>query len=361
MSINASKVYYWLSLANFSPTAVNKILDVYAPMELWDNFDTILRSTALGEREKFKTLKQFRSEEYISESLNKLYMQNIGVVTRAVDKMPECLMQKEVSPPIVLYYKGDISLMKTRCFSIVGTRRNTSYGEDVAKRFSKGLCKYFTIVSGLAMGIDGIAQKAVLSENGKTIGVLGSGFNCFTPACNRRLFDEVCERGLVVSEYAPDVSATKYTFPARNRIISGLSEGVLVVEADDGSGALITADCANSQNRDVFAIPGNLDRTRAAGTNALIANGEAKLVMDYKDILRDLKVDFNEKIVKNDVAVLDNSELMVYNLLQNGPMHSDEMCMKLGMKAYELTPLLTVMEIKQIINKISASAYCLVG
>ena len=89
MSINASKVYYWLSLANFSPTAVNKILDVYAPMELWDNFDTILRSTALGEREKFKTLKQFRSEEYISESLNKLYMQNIGVVTRAVDKMPD--------------------------------------------------------------------------------------------------------------------------------------------------------------------------------------------------------------------------------------------------------------------------------
>ncbi len=359
--MNASKVYYWLSLAGFAPNTLNKILEKYSPMELWENYDIILSSTSLGERDNFKALKQFKSEEYINSSLHKLAEAGIGVVTRAVDKMSERLLQKEVAPPVVLYYRGDVSLLQTRSFAIVGTRQSTTYGEETAKKFAEGLSRYFTIVSGLAMGIDGVAQKAALAANGKTVGVLGSGLNCFTPACNRRLFEEVCEKGLVISEYPPDAFATKYTFPARNRIISGLCEGVLVVEANAKSGALITAELANEQNREVYAVPGNVDRSRAAGTNSLIAKGEAKLVTDYTDILNDLNIVFDKNIDKIDSVALDNSELKVYNLLQNGPMHADELCLKLGIKIFELAPLLTMMEVKKIIKKTATSTYGLIA
>lgn len=360
MSMNESKVYYWLSLTNITPNALSKMLEVYSPMELWENYDLILASTALGERNNFKALKQFRNEDYLNQSLENLKKQGIGVITRAVDKMPEKLLQREVNPPVVLYYKGDISLLKQRCFAVVGTRNCSKYGEDIARRFARDLSDYFTIVSGLAMGVDGYAQRAVLENGGKTIGVLGSGLNCFTPACNYRLFEKVCEQGLVITEYPPNMFATKYTFPARNRIISGLCEGVLIVEANEKSGALITADLANSQNREVYAVPGNLNSLKAAGTNALISRGEAKLVVSFKDILLDLNTEIKENNEKNDALGLDNSELMVYNLLQNGQMHADEMCMKLKMKIYELAPVLTSLEMKRIVKKTQASTYCLV-
>lgn len=359
MSMNESKVYYWLSLSNIAPRALNKMLEVYAPMELWENYDLLLSSTALGERDNFKALRQFRNEDYIRQSLDNLKKQGIGVVTRAVDVLPERLLQREVNPPVVLYYKGDVSLLKSRCFAIVGTRNCSKYGEDVAKKFAKDLSPYFTIVSGLAMGIDGYAQRAALNAEGKTIGVLGSGLNCFTPACNKRLYDEICEKGLAISEYPPNMFATKYSFPARNRIISGLSEGVLIVEANEKSGALITADLANSQNREVYAVPGNLNCSKASGTNGLLARGEAKLVTGYKDILEDLNVDFVENSEKNDAVGLDNSELKVYNLLKNGPMHADELCLKLQYKIFELAPILTSLEMKRIIKKSQASTYCL--
>lgn len=359
MSMNESKVYYWLSLTNITPHALNKMLEVYSPMELWENYEVLLASTDLGDRDNFKALKQFRNEDYLNSSLENLRKQGIGVVTRAVNILPERLLQREVNPPVVLYYKGDVALMKERCFAIVGTRASSRYGEDVARRFAKDLSPYFTIVSGLAMGIDGCAQRAALDAGGKTIGVLGSGLNCFTPVCNYKLFDEICEEGLVITEYPPNMFATKYSFPARNRIISGLSEGVLVVEANEKSGALITADLANSQNREVYAVPGNLDRAKAAGTNGLLARGEAKLVVSYKDVLNDLNVEFEENN-KNSVADgLDNYELKVYNLLQNGQMHADEICLKLGIKVYELAPLMTSLEMKGLIKKTQASTYCL--
>lgn len=359
MSITESKIYYWLSLASITPRTLNKILEKYSPLEFWDEYEAILKATSLGERDGFKALKQFRSEDYINDSLSALAKKGIGVATRAGGKFSERLMQREVDPPVILYYRGNIDLLDTRCFAIVGTRQCSTYGESSAKKLAKELSPYFTIVSGLAMGIDGYAQRVALDAGGKTIGVLGSGLNCFTPACNEKLFEEVCEKGLVVSEYPPDRFATKYTFPARNRIISGLSEGVLVVEAKEGSGALITADFANAQNREVFAVPGNIDRTGAKGTNGLISRGEAKLVVSYKDILHDLNVDFDENNTKNRVATLDNSELKVYNLLQNGGLHADEICLKLGMNIVELTTVLTTLELKQVIKKTIASTYCL--
>ncbi len=135
----------------------------------------------------------------------------------------------------------------------------------------------------------------------------------------------------------------------------------MVVEANAKSGALITAELANEQNREVYAVPGNVDRSRAAGTNSLIAKGEAKLVTDYIDILNDLNIVFDKNIDKIDSVALDNSELKVYNLLQNGPMHADELCLKLGIKIFELAPLLTMMEVKKIIKKTATSTYGLIA
>ena len=188
------------------------------------------------------------------------------------------------SAPLLLYLQGDISLLTEPQIGIVGSRKCTPYGQEKAYQFAGSLGEAgFTITSGLAIGVDGLAHRGTLDKQGKTIAVLGTGLNNIYPKRHRKLAQQIIETGLLVSEFWPSAPALPANFPRRNRIISGLSLGVLVIEASIRSGSLITARYAIEQNRDVFALPGSIDNPEACGCNHLIQQG-AKLITSSDDI-----------------------------------------------------------------------------
>lgn len=199
---------------------------------------------------------------------------------------------KEIyNPPKKLYIIGNKKLLQQKGIAIVGARESTQYGKKIAFNISKELSqKGINIISGLALGIDTYAHLGCLKSKsiGKTIAVLGSGINEIYPKENIELAKNIIKfGGCIVSEYQPEAKANKFNFPKRNRIISGLSEGVLIVEANEKSGALITAEFALEQGREIFAIPGNIDKLQSRGCNLLIRDG-AKIVLSYEDILEEL-------------------------------------------------------------------------
>jgi len=208
------------------------------------------------------------------------------------DKEYPPLLRKIANPPKTLYVRGEI-LRNEKCFAIVGTRRASSYGEDIAFSIARDLSKAgLTIVSGMAIGIDTSAHKGALNANGRTIAVLGAGIDEKTiyPRENLELSEKILEnKGCLISEYPAETQGTKFSFPERNRIISGLSLGVLIVEADFGSGALITAKYAREQGKRVFVIPGSIHSINSRGCHDLIKKG-AKLVENANDVLKELSL-----------------------------------------------------------------------
>lgn len=348
-----SDLYLWLSVSHISTQKLNRILEVYPPEKLWEQ---------LGQDKKYdideKTvamLKRSHSEEFIEREKHYLKLNNIEYVTRADPAYPKSLLQREVVPPPVLYYKGDINLCREPCIAVVGTRRCTPYGKYAVNKIVGELAESgMTIVSGLATGIDGFAHAAALDVGGKTIAVLGSGLFNVTPVSNIGLFDAICKKGLVISEYTPDTHANEYTFPQRNRIISGLSRGVLVVEAAEKSGSLITANCAAEQGRDVFAVPGDIDKLRSIGTNKLIKQG-ATPVTNAKDILDCYKIASVTK--KRNAPILDMFETRILDLLKSGEKTFDALMDGSGLTPPELISALSSLTIEGLIREISKNVY----
>ena len=219
--------------------------------------------------------------------------------TKLEDKNYPLLLKKIFNSPKTLYTRGEI-LSNEKCFAIVGTRRCSSYGEDIAFSIARNLSKAgLTIVSGMAMGIDTCAHKGALDANGKTIAVLGTGIDEKTiyPRENLKLSEKILEnKGCLISEYPAEIRGTKFSFPERNRIISGLSLGVLVVEANFGSGALITTNYAKEQGKKIFVIPGSIHSINSRGCHDLIKKG-AKLVENANDILKELSLPYKEILI----------------------------------------------------------------
>ena len=197
------------------------------------------------------------------------------------------LLREIIDPPLALHFRGDVSLLKNASIALVGSRRASPYAINAAQHFAKQLAPVLTIVSGLARGIDAAAHHAALAANGKTIAVLGTGIDVVYPRSNARLFRMIEERGLIVSEFAPGTPPKRENFPIRNRIISGLSLGTVIVEATARSGSLITARMAAEQGREVFAVPGSIFSAGSEGTHRLIQYG-AKLVHDANDVVEEL-------------------------------------------------------------------------
>ncbi|KYG35333.1 DNA-processing protein DprA [Alkalihalobacillus trypoxylicola] len=253
------------------------LLDVHS-------LQTTYHFSSLQARQLYEDFHRFTPRQIVSY-LNRREMNPITIL----DPHYPPLLKNIYDPPLILYTKGKISLLQSKMFAVVGTRTPSSIGKRSMGEILPTLIKDdWTIVSGMALGIDTVAHQLALQNKGHTIAVLGSGFFHIYPQKNKHLFEEIKKDSLIVSEYPPYVSPKRWHFPARNRIISGLSHGVLIVEAKEKSGSLITADQALEQGRDVFAIPGPIYEKNFSGSNYLIQQG-AKLVMQAQDIIEDLQ------------------------------------------------------------------------
>jgi len=270
-----------------------------------------------------------------------------GIYTEInIDSKSYPLLLKQIpDPPKILYCRGDIMLLQNESVSIVGSRNATDYGLWVTKRLSKTLAQNgVTIISGMAMGIDSFAHKACLDAGGKTIAVLGNGTDICYPKSNEKLYRQILKSGLIISDYKDGTMPQKYSFPLRNRIISGLSKITVVVEAGLKSGSLITAERAAEQGRSVYAIPGNLNRNTSFGCNKLISDG-ANIMISFDDVLRELGM--SVKISDDEYKNLSGSEKeIIFCLREHGEMTVDSLYEKTGLAPSLLTGMVTVLEMK---------------
>ncbi|MBQ0040575.1 MAG: DNA-processing protein DprA [Clostridiales bacterium] len=254
------------------------------------------------------------------------------------------------NPPQQLYCVGNIGLLNQKSIGVVGSRKFTMYGKGVAQMVGRRLAQSgVPVVSGLASGIDAYAHQGVVEANGKGIAVLGSGVKMMSPIKNRPLMWELLEAGgLLLSEYEPERPAEPYTFPERNRIISGLSHSLIVVEANHNSGALITAQHANEQGRQVYAVPGNINSQFSLGSNLLIRDGATPLIV-VDDVIRDMGA---EIAVSEEIQhALGEVELKIYNEVRkyNG-VTPDRVAAALNMRVAQVNAIATVLEIKGVLE-----------
>ena len=267
-----------------------------------------------------------------------------GFLKMGDEQYPQCLYEI-ASTPKQLEYLGDLSVLKRRRVAVVGARRCTPYGVAAATKIGEKLAAYgVTVVSGLAVGVDSIAQKACLDAGGTSIAVLGTGLDVDYPAANRKLKKRITEHGLLLSEYSPSTRGNKYSFPRRNRIISGLAEATIVVEAGQNSGSLITANYSNDQNRPTFAVPGRIDSVLSLGTNQLIRDG-AQIFLTVEDVLQTLHIPLKAPAL--DDPSLGKEEAAIIGLLsERGEMNVDEISRELRLSAGQVNGIVGVMEIK---------------
>lgn len=290
--MNEREAYLWLgSLRTLSPAGRKKLLDCFGEVTGLYEANEItwmaLVSDGVIKQETFEEMCRLRDHDLLSRMEEDFRKRNSPFLTPADPDYP-ALLREIPDPPVTLFYRGDPALLCTPCLGVVGTRTPSLYGREVVRHFIPAIAGAgVTVVSGLAMGIDTEAHQQTIQAGGRTIGVLGGGVDICYPQRNYRIYEEMCREHLVVSEYAPGIAPLAIQFPQRNRIISGLSAGLLVVEARKRSGTLITADAALDQGRSVYSIPGRLGDPLSEGTNNLIRQG-AMCVQEPEEILEDL-------------------------------------------------------------------------
>jgi DNA processing protein len=297
----------------------------------------------------------------LQAALKKIEALDVTLLPFIDDRYP-ALLKQIPDPPPVLYVRGALSPDDALALAVIGTRRATSYGKDAALYFARHLAQArVTVVSGLAQGIDAVAHTAALDNNGRTIAVLGTGVDVIYPREHARLASRIIEHGALLSEFPMGTQPEPFNFPRRNRIISGISLGVLIAEAPVKSGALITAATAAEQGRDVFAVPGNIFSASAAGGNRLIQDG-AKLVMTIDDILSELNVAHEHvqtRQIANDISPMSDDERAIIALLSHEPLHVDEICRTSGLPIHVITGTLTMLELKGLARMIGHMQYSL--
>ena len=279
---------------------------------------------------------------------------NYNFITINDDVYPECL--KEISnPPLKLYYKGNLDLLKEeRLIAVVGTRNPSSYGKLCCEYMVKKMTSAnITIVSGFAKGIDSIAHKTSLLAGGKTIAVIASGLDIVYPASNLSLYREIEEKGLILSEYEAGVKPFKFNFPQRNRIIAGLSKGTIVVESKDRGGSLITADLALEFNRDVYAVPGDVFSEYSKGCNNLIRDARAKSLSNINELLEDYSWNIEEKKENNKYT---KNQLLILNSLSSEK-NLDNILIETKIEQTEILAELMTLEIMGVIKSIAGGRY----
>ncbi|HEY4745047.1 MAG TPA: DNA-processing protein DprA [Desulfuromonadaceae bacterium] len=299
-------------------------------------------------------------QRFAEEECRRLQASSARLLLFTSAEYPKSLFQIPDPPPF-LYLRGEVRSRET-AVAVVGSRRSTAYGLLATGRLADGLARNgVAVVSGMARGVDTAAHKGALAAGGRTIGVLGCGIDKVYPPENRKLFDEMAERGALVSEFPLGTLPLAENFPRRNRIISGLSQGVLVVEAAENSGSLITAQYALEQGRDVFAVPGNITCASCTGSNRLIKQG-AKLVDCVEDILEDLPGFARPAATaageaKSAGFALTPKEAAVYELLARTPLHIDDIISQTELTAGEVSSMLLHLELKGAVVPLPGKHY----
>ncbi|MFQ5569068.1 MAG: DNA-processing protein DprA [Rhodothermales bacterium] len=297
----------------------------------------------------------------VDAQVQRAEQQNITLLPAWDERFPR-LLRQIYDPPAFLWVRGALSRQDERAIAIVGTRRASEYGWRMAREFAVELAQRgFTVISGLAYGIDAAAHRGALEAGGRTLAVLGSGADRIYPAKHARLAGEIAEQGAVLSEYPLGAAPDAPNFPRRNRVISGLSLGVLVVEAYEKGGALITARLAVEQNREVFALPSAVHHRAGMGANRLIQRGHAKLVLTVDDMLDELGFADQPQASTSeaDAKPVDLSpiELTIYDALGPEPLHIDALCVKTGHDASTALVYLLSLEFKGLVRQMAGKQF----
>ena len=346
---------YWIGFNNvrgIGPARLTALLDVFGSVEAaWASPADALREIGL-DRRSIANLVEARGELDLAAELETINRAGVQVLTWEDGRYPERLRQID-DPPPVLYVRGELRPADDWAVAIVGTRRASNYGREAARMLAADLARAgVTIISGLARGIDGQAHRAAMEAGGRTIAVLGSGVDVIYPWENRSLAEEIVGHGALVSEYALGTPPEANNFPPRNRIISGLSRGVIVVEAGEQSGALITADFAAEQGRDVFAVPGSIFQRGSQGTNRLIRDG-AQPVLSANDILEALNLKTVAQHIEAQMLLpTDATEALLFERLSEEPVHVDEIGRAVGLPIATVSSTLTLMELKGLARQV---------
>lgn len=328
------------------------------PEAVWKASFLEIKSCGLGDKLTERIIAE-RKNIIPEQEWSRLEKENIFLLTPESPYYP-CLLKEIADYPYILYAKGRLETLNSPSISLVGARRYTSYGEQAALSFSRDLADAgLTIVSGMAFGIDTFCHQGAISKNGLTIAVLGNGLDDANihPRSNFNLSREILEKGILISEYPPGTPAGPLTFPARNRIIAGISSATLVIEASSKSGALITARMALEYGREVLAIPGSIFSSQSLGTNDLIKKG-AKTVTNITDVLEELAFNIcNKNETKKPPQPETEEEKVLLGILSANPIHIDNIAKISKLKTSEVGSALAIMEIKGWIKNIGGQNY----
>ena len=355
---------FWIALSDvpdIGPVTARKLLAIYKKPEAVFKapYKELANIRGIGPA-KAKNIKGYSEWGKIDAQLKKLDATGIKIVSFSNKDYPEMLKNIE-DAPIVLYIKGIIQKEDRYAVAIVGSRKYSSYGKLAAEKLSSELSSMgFTIVSGMARGIDTLAHTAAINSGGRSIAVLGSGIDVPYPPENRGLMEKLAASGCVISEFPPGTLPERENFPKRNRIISGLSLGVLVVEATADSGSLITASCALEQGKEVFAVPGNINSVNSKGTNDLIKKG-AKLVQSAEDVIEELAPILKGYIRTREKANIELSveEKRLCDIMTAEPKHVDMLSRESKMPAQKVLGILLSLELNGIAKQAEGKKFFL--
>lgn len=351
---------YWVGfnkVMGIGPARLRALLDALGDVRnAWHASPDALEATGL-DRRSLANLLDAREHLDLAAELQRLDRARVAVLTWESQDYPTNLRNIVDAPPVI-YVKGELLPEDDWAVAIVGTRRASAYGKEAARRLAADLAHHgVTVVSGLASGIDAAAHQAALDAGGRTLAVLGSGVDVIYPAENRRLAQAITHQGALISEYALGTQPERNNFPPRNRLISGLSLGIVVVEAGQRSGALITADFALEQGRDVLAVPGSIFQKSCEGSNRLIQNG-AKPVLSVADVLEELQLAQVEQQAEVRAAVPTTpTEEALLALLMAGPSHVDDLGRTAGLPAAQVASTLALLELKGLARHVGSMTY----
>lgn len=355
-----SQKKYWVGfnlVKGIGPARLRVLLDHFGDIEsAWKASSKDLEASRLGPK-LINALLELRSSDTLERTWENIQEQETTVLTWEDPEYPRRLKEIDQPPPL-LYLRGALRETDQWAVAIVGTRRATTYGRQVSDEIAGTLAgNGITIVSGLARGVDGFAHQASLEAGGRTLAVLGSGVDRIYPPEHRGLAEKILANGALISDYPPGTAPEAANFPPRNRIISGLSQAVIVVEAGKKSGALITAAFAAEQGREVFAVPGNIHAPQSKGTNLLIREG-AHILLNAQTVLEVLNMaQVSEHRAARTVLPADTVEAQLYELLGREPLHVDDIRTRTDLPIEEVSAALTLMELKGMVRQVGNMCY----